>query len=250
MQSVVGPTSQILSACKLCAEGETWSLITDIALQTKACPGLKKLRVPISPTGLPTYNVARWCSFWGNKIENIEIVRTEIPSFLRNLVKLQGISEASAWPNLQVLKLRGFSRAGRVSGLVDFLTPSEGPIDALSAMTVALPWLPSIREMTIDLQVLSVLTEEGRVDVFRFFVAITLYLGSGSGNLTMSQPSEHRGSSGLSHTFWRISGESDELSFKRHMGNAVAEVQAAVRKLRGHDLEIVWPEADGEPQLG
>lgn len=231
---------------------ETWSLITDIALQTNACPRLKNLRVPIFPTGPPTYNVARWCSFWSTKIENIEVVSTEIPSFLRNLVKLQGISEASAWPNLQVLKLGGSSIAGRVSGLVDFLTPSEGPIDALSAMAVALPWLPSIREMTIDLNVLAVslLTSEGRVNVFRFFVAITLYLGSGSGNLTISQPSEHRGRSGLSHTLWRISGESDELSFKHHMGNAVAEVQAAVRKHRGHDLEIVWPEADGEPQLG
>lgn len=250
MQSVVGPTSQILSACKFFAEGKTWSLITDIALQPNACPRLKTLRVPISPTGPPKYNVARWCSFWGNKIENIEIVSTEIPSFLQNLVKLQGISEASAWPNLQVLKLGGSSRTGGVSDLVGFLTTSEGPIDALSAMSVALPWLPSIREMTINLTVLSVLRREGRWDVFKFLVAITLYLGSGSGNLTISQPSEHRERSGLSDTLWRISGESDELSFKHHVGNAVAEVQAAVRKHRGHDLEIVWPEADGEPQLG
>lgn len=221
------------------------------AIQCDVCPRLKTLRIPTFPLGPSSYNLARWASCWGDKIENLEIVDTEIPSFLRTFVKLDKTSGENAWPNLQVLKIDGTCRAGRVSSLADLLTPSNGPIDALSAMAVALPWLPSIRDMTTDLDVLtgSQFAKCGR-RVYVFFVVIKLHLCSGSSSLTISQPTEHLGRSGLSHTHWCGSGESDELSFKYHMQDTAAEVQDAVRIHHGRDLEIVWPETDEEPQSG
>lgn len=232
-------------------EGKTALLMIRTGLQRDVCPRLKTLRIPNSPTEPAQYNVAMWSSCWGDKIENLEVMNIQIPSFLRNLVKLDETSEANAWPNIQVLKIDGACRVWPISSLADFLTAFGGPIETLSAMAVALPCLPSIREMTIDLKVLAhrPFAKCGRGDDI-FVVVIKLHLCSGSSSLKMSQPSEHRGRSGLGHTLWRISDESDELSFKHNMGNAVADIQDAVRKHRGHDLEIVWPEADGEPQLG
>lgn len=147
-----------------------------------------------------------------------------------------------------MLKIDGACKAGPIFSLADLLTPSNGPIDALSATAVALPWLPSIRDMTINLKVItrSCLTTIGHVEIF--FVAIKLHLGSRSGKLTISQPSEYQGRSGLSRMLWSGSLESNELSFRDHMQDAAAEVHAAVQTHRGHDLEIVWPETDVEPQ--
>lgn len=222
----------------------------DTALQRDVCPRLKTLRIPNFPTEPSPYNVAMWSSCWGDKIENLEVMNTKIPSFLRNLVKLDETSEANAWPNLQVLKIGGSCRAWPISSLADLLTHSGGPIDTLSAMAVALPWLPSIRDMTIDLKVLMCrpFTRCGHGNIF--YVDITLHLCSGSSSLTISQPSDHQGHTGSRYTLWSGSNESDELSFKDHMENAAAEVQAAVRMHHGRNLEIVWPEMDEEPQSG
>lgn len=195
------------------------------ALQREVCPRLKTLRIPGFPIGSSSYKLARWASCWGDKIENLEILDTEIPSFLRSFVQLDENSEENAWPNLQVLTINGACRSRRISSLADLLTPSNGPIDALSAMVVALPRLPRVRDMMINVKVLtgSQFAKCGRVNVF--FVVINLHLCSGSSSLTISQPTEHQGRNGLSHTH-------------------------CVRIHHGRDMEIVWPETDEEPQSG
>lgn len=207
------------------------------------CPRLKTLRVQLTGFSFVSWDtLADWTSCWGNTIENLQTCQTQAPAFLRRFIKREDHSEAIAWPNLQVLKVQGYCVAMPVPTLADVVTASGGPMETLCAMAVALAWLPSIKDMTIGLGLIL-----GNNDYFE--IVIKLRLHHGSSKLTIPQPIRTGSRPGaFTDAFWSGSSESGELSFKDQMHDAAAEVQAAVKMHRGHDLKIVWSETVEEGQ--
>lgn len=211
------------------------TILIDIAPQMNSFPRLKTLTIPSVSPGISGRTLAKWTSCWGDTIENLETCSTVVPTFLRTFIKHGNHSESIAWPNLQVLKVRGDSYSWPPSTSAGVLAESNGPIETLNAMAVVLAWLPSIKDVTVKLRLMV-----GADDVF--IVVIRLHLCSGSSNLTISQPVWQEPSGILGYAFWSGSSESGDLSFKDHLQDAAAEVQAAVRMHRRRDLEILWPE--------
>lgn len=207
----------------------------DIAPQMNSFPRLKTLTIPSVSSRITGRTLARWTLCWGDTIENLETCSTVVPTFLRAFIKHDNASESIAWPKLQVLKVRGDSYSGPPSTSAGVLAASNGPMETLSAMAVALAWLPSIKDVTVKLRLMV-----GVDDVF--IVVIRLNLCSGSSNLTISQPVWQEPRGVLGYAFWSGSSESGDLSFKDHLQDVAAEVQAAVRMHRRRDLEILWPE--------
>ncbi|KAI7776978.1 hypothetical protein LA080_004273 [Diaporthe eres] len=218
-----------------------WQSLRGIsAREINSCPRLKKLRMTNFSQYVPWQTLAMWISCWGHGIENLETCYTDVPDFLRTFTKRDEHSESITWPNLQVLKVGGYCRALQTSTSADAFMDSGDPTETLNAMAVALAWLPSIRDMTVEL---------GMVDRANFlWIVFKLHLGSGSSNLTMSQSSWQESGRALSHVPWNDSSEPGDLFFRDRMQDAAAEVQDAVRMHRGHDLEITWPETVEKPQ--
>lgn len=216
------------------------TLIVNTAREINSCPRLKKLRMTNFSQYVPWQTLAMWISCWGHGIENLETCYTHVPDFLRTFTKRDEHSESITWPNLQVLKVGGYCRALQTSTSADNFMVSGDPTETLNAMAVALAWLPSIRDMTVEL---------GMVHRANFvWIVFKLHLGSGSSNLTMSQSSWQESGRALSHVPWNDSSEPGDLFFRDRMQDAAAEVQDAVRMHRGHDLEITWPETVEKPQ--
>lgn len=168
---------------------------------------------------------------------------TNAPSSLRVLVKREEHAQATLWPNLQVLTLRSYNDDTRFPFTANHMPASEGPIDTLRAVADAVPCFPGIRDIKIEL---GTKTGPALGDFFKF--RIKLRSCSGSGKLTIPHPSRYWERVHLPHVACSDWIESCELEFQNQMQNAAAEVQAAVRAYRGHDLEIVWRQTLEEPQ--
>lgn len=215
------------------------TLIINTARQFNSCPRLKTLRMTYFSHHVPWQTLAMWISCWGHGIENLETCYTQVPDFLRTFTKRDEHSESITWPNLQVLKVGGYCNAVQTTSTDAFVVPGD-PSETLNAMAVALAWLPSIRDMTVELSMVH------REDLL--WIVFKLHLGSESSNLTIAQSSWQESGRALSHVPWNDSSEPDDPSSRDRVQDAVAEVQDAVRMHRGHDLEITWPEVAEEHQ--